>query len=134
MYRCSPPASLPSRSRRPRRHSQNLAAKAVGVPWTFTLLDVGMEQGIFAKYGLDVSSTDFAGDAKLHQAFIAGSIDVALGSGPSMALGAKSGKAIAVAAFAGAPRNIAIIVDMDSPIRKLPTSKASWSAPPPKDR
>ena len=95
------------------------AAKAVGVPWTFTLLDVGMEQGIFAKYGLDVSSTDFAGDAKLHQAFIAGSIDVALGSGPSMALGAKSGKAIAVAAFAGAPRNIAIIVDMDSPIKKI---------------
>ncbi len=95
------------------------AAKAVGVPWTFTLLDVGIEEGIFAKYGLDVSSTNFAGDAKLHQAFIAGSIDVALGSGPSMALGAKSGKAIAVAAFAGAPRNIAIIVGMDSPIKTV---------------
>jgi NitT/TauT family transport system substrate-binding protein len=95
------------------------AAKAVGVPWTFTLLDVGMEKGIFAKYGLDVSSTDFTGDAKLHQGFIAGSIDVALGSGPSMALGAKSGAAIAVAAFAGAPRNIAIIVLSDSPIKKV---------------
>lgn len=95
------------------------AAKAVGIPWTFTLLDVGMEEGIFAKYGLDVSSTDFTGDAKLHQGFIAGSIDVALGSGPSMALGAKSGAAIAVAAFAGAPRNLSIIVLPDSPIKKV---------------
>lgn len=95
------------------------AAKAVGIPWTFTLMDVGIEEGIFAKYGLDVTSTDFAGDAKLHQAFSAGAIDVALGSGPSMALGAKSGKAIAVAAFAGAPRNIAIIVGPDSPIKTV---------------
>src|ERR1700761_1009663 len=95
------------------------AAKAVGVPWTFTLMDVGIEQGIFAKYGLDVDSSDLAGDAKLHQAFIAGSVDVALGSGPSMALGAKSGKAIAVAAFAGAPRNLSIIVNPDSPIKTV---------------
>ena len=83
------------------------------------MLDVGIEQGIFAKYGLDVSSTDFAGDAKLHQAFIAGSIDVALGSGPSMALGAKSGKAIAVAAFAGAPRNHLDHRRPDSPIKTV---------------
>jgi ABC-type nitrate/sulfonate/bicarbonate transport system substrate-binding protein len=95
------------------------AAKAVGVPWTFTLLDVGMQEGIFAKYGLDVSSSDFTGDAKLHQGFAAGSVDVALGSGPSMALGAKSGAAIAVAALAGAPRNIALIVLPDSPIKTV---------------
>lgn len=95
------------------------AAKAVGIPWTFTLLDVGIEEGIFAKYGLDVESSDLNGDASLHQAFIAGSVDVALGSGPSMALGAKSGKAIAVAAFAGSPRNIAILVVPDSPIKTV---------------
>src|SRR5579863_648234 len=59
------------------------AAKAVGIPWTFTLLDVGIEEGIFAKYGLDVESSDLNGDASLHQALIAGSVDVALGSGPS---------------------------------------------------
>ena len=95
------------------------AATAVGVPWTFTIMDVGIEEGIFAKYGLDVDSSDLTGDAKLHQAFIAGSVDVALGSGPSMALGAKSGKAIAVAAFAGAPRNLSIIVGADSPIKTV---------------
>jgi ABC-type nitrate/sulfonate/bicarbonate transport system substrate-binding protein len=95
------------------------AAKAVGVPWTFTLMNVGIEEGIFAKYGLDVDSSDLTGDAKLHQAFIAGAVDVALGSGPSMALGAKSGKAIAVAAFAGAPRNLSIIVAPDSAIKSV---------------
>ncbi|HLI20030.1 MAG TPA: ABC transporter substrate-binding protein [Stellaceae bacterium] len=82
-------------------------------------MNVGIEEGIFAKYGLDVESNDMNGDASLHQAFIAGSVDVALGSGPSMALGAKSGKAIAVAAFAGAPRNIAILVMPDSPIKTV---------------
>ncbi len=101
------------------------AAKSVGVPWTFTLMDVGIEQGIFAKYGLDVESADLAGDAKLHQALLAGSVDLALGSGPSMALAAKSGAALAVAAFAGEPRNIAIIVPPDSKITKVADLKGT---------
>jgi ABC-type nitrate/sulfonate/bicarbonate transport system substrate-binding protein len=95
------------------------AAKAAGVAWTFTLLDVGIDQGIFAKYGLDVDTTDMAGDAKLQQALVAGSVDFGLGSGPSMALAAKGGSALAVAAFAGEPRNIAIIVGPDSAIKTV---------------
>jgi len=99
------------------------AAKAAGVAWTFTLLDVGIEQGIFAKYGLDVDTSDMAGDARLQQALAAGSVDFGLGSGPSMALAAKGGQAIAVAAFAGEPRNIAIIVGPDSPIKTVANLK-----------
>src|SRR5690242_21575655 len=86
------------------------AAKAAGVAWTFTLLNVGIEQGIFAKYGLDVDTADMAGDARLQQALASGAVDFGLGSGPSMAQAAKGGQAIAVAAFAGEPRNLAIIV------------------------
>lgn len=93
------------------------AAKAAGVAWTFTLLNVGIEQGIFAKYGLDVDTADMAGDARLQQALVAGSVDFGLGSGPSMALAAKGGQALAVAAFAGEPRNIAIIIGPNSPIK-----------------
>src|SRR6185503_16961463 len=89
------------------------AAKAAGVAWTFTLLNVGIEQGIFAKYGLDVDTADMAGDARLQQALASGAVDFGLGSGPSMALAAKGGQAIAVAAFAGEPRNLAIIVGKD---------------------
>jgi NitT/TauT family transport system substrate-binding protein len=95
------------------------AAKAAGVVWTFTLLNVGIEQGIFAKYGLDVDTTDMAGDAKLQQALLAGAVDFGLGSGPSMALAAKGGQAIATAAFAGEPRNVSIIVGKDSPIKTV---------------
>ena len=95
------------------------AAKAAGVAWTFTLLDVGIEEGIFAKYGLDVDTTDMAGDARLQQALVSGAVDFGLGSGPSMALAAKGGQAIAVAAFAGEPRNLAIIVAPDSPIKTV---------------
>jgi NitT/TauT family transport system substrate-binding protein len=95
------------------------AAKAAGVAWTFTLLNVGIEQGIFAKYGLDVDTADMAGDARLQQAMVAGSVDFGLGSGPSMALAAKGGQALAVAAFAGEPRNIAIIVGPNSAVKTV---------------
>lgn len=95
------------------------AAKAAGVAWTFTLLDVGIQEGIFSKYGLDVDTSDMAGDARLQQALAAGSVDFGLGSGPSMALAAKGGAAIAVAAFAGEPRNIAIIVAPQSAIKTV---------------
>jgi NitT/TauT family transport system substrate-binding protein len=95
------------------------AAKAAGVAWTFTLLNVGIEQGIFAKYGLEVDTADMAGDARLQQALASGAVDFGLGSGPSMALAAKGGQAIAVAAFAGEPRNLAIIVGPDSAIKSV---------------
>ncbi|HEY1502879.1 MAG TPA: ABC transporter substrate-binding protein [Stellaceae bacterium] len=95
------------------------AAKAAGVVWTFTLLNVGIQQGIFAKYGLDVDTTDMAGDAKLQQGLLSGTIDFGLGSGPSMALAAKGGQAIATAAFAGEPRNVSMIVGKDSPIKTV---------------
>jgi len=94
------------------------ASKAAANAWTFTVLDVGAETGIWAKYGLDVEISALAGDAKLQQALAADSIDVALGSGPSMAFSAKGSPAIAVAAFAGEPRNLAVVVGYDSPIKK----------------
>jgi NitT/TauT family transport system substrate-binding protein len=93
--------------------------KAQGSAWTFLPVDVGIEQGLFSQQGLDVESTDLAGDAKVQQALIAGSIDFGLGSGPGMAFVAKGSPAVAVAAFAGAPRNIAAIVLADSPIKQI---------------
>ncbi len=93
------------------------AGKAAAPVWTFTLLDIGIEQGIFAKYGLDVDITSFAGDAKIQQAMASGSIDFGLGSGPSMAFAVKGIPVIAVAAFAREPRNLGIIVAADSPAK-----------------
>ena len=95
------------------------AVKAASVAWTFTVLDVGVEKGLFAKYGIDVTISSAGGDAKLQQALASESADFGLGSGPSMAFTAKGSPNIAVAAFAGAPRNIGIIVAEDAPFKTV---------------
>jgi ABC-type nitrate/sulfonate/bicarbonate transport system substrate-binding protein len=93
--------------------------KAQGTAWTFLPVDVGIEHGFFARQGLKIDIADLAGDAKVQQALVAGSIDIGLGSGPGMAFAAKGSPAIGVAAFAGAPRNISAIVLADSPIKQI---------------
>jgi NitT/TauT family transport system substrate-binding protein len=89
--------------------------KAVPEAFSFTPLDVGMQTGIFKKYGLDIQETAFAGDAKMQQAMAAGSIDVGLGSGPAMAFIAKGAPVKAIAAMAGPPLLLAIVVRPDGP-------------------
>src|SRR5579862_5903745 len=93
--------------------------KAINVLWIYTMLDIGVEQGIFAKYGLDVEISVLPGDAKFQQALIAQSIDIGLASATSMALAVKGSPAIAVAAFAGAPRNFSVNVAADSDIKTV---------------
>ena len=93
--------------------------KAQAVSWTFIPVDLGIEQGIFAKYGLDVEIFNLAGDAKVQQALAADSIDIGLGSGPGLAFVPKGGASMGVAAFAGAPRNISVIVLNNSPIKSV---------------
>lgn len=102
--------------------------KAEAVPWTFIPADIAVEQGFFAKYGLDVEITDMGGDAKLQQAMAAGSLDFGLGSGPAMAFAAKGAPAMAVAAFAGSPRNMVIVVAADSPLHDTEDLKGTLIA------
>jgi ABC-type nitrate/sulfonate/bicarbonate transport system substrate-binding protein len=93
--------------------------KAAANAWTFSTLEVGKQVGIFAKDGLDVEIVALAGDAKLQQAMAADSLDFALGSGPSMAFSVKGSPVIAVAAFAGPPLNLSVVVGADSPIKTV---------------
>ena len=93
--------------------------KAVAFAWTFTPLDVGIQTGIFAKHGLEIEASAAAGDAKLQQALTADSIDIGIGSGPGMAFMAKGVPAKAVAAMAGVPRNMAVMVGYNSPIKTV---------------
>lgn len=93
--------------------------KAAATAFTFIPLDVGIKEGIFAKHGLEVESIDFTGDAKLQQALTSETIDFALGSGPGMAFAAKGAPVRAVAAYFGAPANIAVTVKEDSPIKTV---------------
>jgi NitT/TauT family transport system substrate-binding protein len=93
--------------------------KAVAFAWTFTPIEVGMETGIFAKHGVEIEPSAFNGDARMQQGLTSDSIDIGLGSGPGMAFMAKGVPAKAVAAFAGVPRNMALMVNYNLPIRTV---------------
>jgi NitT/TauT family transport system substrate-binding protein len=94
-------------------------AKVVPFAWTFTPLDIGIQEGIFARHGLDIEASASSGDAKLQQILTAGSVDIGIGSGPGMAFAAKGVPAKAVAEMYGTPRNMAVMVGYDSAIKTV---------------
>ena len=87
--------------------------------WTFTPLDVGIQTGIFAKHGIEIEASAFNGDARMQQGLTSDSIDVGIGSGPGMAFMVKGVPAKAVGAMAGIPRNMAVMVGYNSPIKTV---------------
>jgi NitT/TauT family transport system substrate-binding protein len=93
--------------------------KAVAFAWTFTPLDVGIQMGTFAKHGIEVEASAFNGDAKLQQGLTSDSVDIGIGSGPGMAFMVKGVPAKAVGVMAGVPRNMAVMVGYDSPIKTV---------------
>jgi ABC-type nitrate/sulfonate/bicarbonate transport system substrate-binding protein len=93
--------------------------KAVQDVWLYTPVDVGIEEGIFAKNGLDVVISIMPGGAKLQQALLSGSIDIGLGGSQAMALSVKGAPTIAVASLAGPPAGFSILVVPDSPIKTV---------------
>jgi putative hydroxymethylpyrimidine transport system substrate-binding protein len=95
------------------------AGKAVGTQWAFIPLDVGVEEGIFAKYDLDVDITVMTGEAKLMPGLTAGSLDFGLAGSPGAALAVKGAPVIAVAVLTNAPRNFSVVVLADSPIKTV---------------
>lgn len=99
------------------------AAKATSDTWTYVPLDIGVEEGIFAKYGLDVEVTVLSGGARFQQALASDSVDVGVSGSAAMALTAKGSPVIAVAATVGAPRGFSVVVAEDSPIRSVPDLK-----------
>ena len=93
--------------------------KSVPQAFSFVPLDVGMQNGIFKKNGLDVDASAFGGDAKMQQAMAADSIDVGIGSGPAMAFIAKGAPIKAVAAMAGRPLLLTLVARNDGSIKSV---------------
>jgi NitT/TauT family transport system substrate-binding protein len=89
--------------------------KAVPEAFSFVPLDIGIRKGFFARNGLDIESIAFAGDARMQQAIASDSLDIALGSGPAMAFIVKGSPIKGVAAMAGPPLLLAIVVRPDGP-------------------
>jgi ABC-type nitrate/sulfonate/bicarbonate transport system substrate-binding protein len=93
-------------------------AKPEATTFAFAFLDIGVQAGIFAKHGLEIESLNLAGAAKAHQALIAGSADIELGSGIEMMYIAKGSPAKGVAALAGAPLGMCIMVRDDGALKQ----------------
>jgi NitT/TauT family transport system substrate-binding protein len=89
--------------------------KAVPEAFSFVPLDVGMRKGLFAANGIEIESIAFTGDARMQQAMASDGLDIALGSGPAMAFIVKGSPVKAVAAMAGPPLLLAIVVRPDGP-------------------
>lgn len=97
----------------------DLAKLRVGTPaqvnFTFMPLEIGQRQGFFAKAALAVEIVSFQGGSRLAQGVEAGDVDVAVTSGSDMAFAAKGVPYIAVAATAGPPLFLTVMVPFDSP-------------------
>jgi NitT/TauT family transport system substrate-binding protein len=89
--------------------------KAVAEAFSFTPPDIGLRTGIFQKNNIELELIAFAGDARMQQAAAADSIDILLGSGPAMAFIVKGAPIKGVAAMAGPPLLLAIVVRPDGP-------------------
>ena len=74
----------------------------------FVPVDVGIEVGIFKRHGLDVESSDFGGGPRVQQALTAGALDLAIGSGPELAMIVKGAPEIGIAEMQSAGAGIAV--------------------------
>jgi NitT/TauT family transport system substrate-binding protein len=83
--------------------------------FSFLPLRLGTAHGFFSRYGIDPEEVTLNGSAKMHQAMAAGSLDIALGAGPDLIFAVKGDPEIAVAAMAGPPLLLSVVVPYDSP-------------------
>ncbi|HXQ52428.1 MAG TPA: ABC transporter substrate-binding protein [Stellaceae bacterium] len=93
-----------------------VVGKAFPTSFGFIPINVGVESGIMAKYGLDVAIVGFEGAPKLQQGITAGDVDIGLGSGTDMAFVKKGAPCKAVAAMAGPPLAYSIFAGAESGI------------------
>jgi NitT/TauT family transport system substrate-binding protein len=93
--------------------------KAVTNAFTFTPLDVGMQSGIFKQHGLEIDEYNFGGSAKLQQGLASNSIDIGIGSGPELSFVAKGAPVLGVAAMAGKPALLCLVVATPGPIKAV---------------
>src|ERR1700686_1266122 len=95
----------------PAAHGELLrVGKAVPEAFSFLPLDVGIRYGLFKKYGIDVENSAYGGGGKLQQALTANSVDIGLGSSRELPGIGKGVPIKAVAAMAGPPLLIALMV------------------------
>lgn len=93
--------------------------KAVPPDYGFTAVNVGVAAGTFAKHGLDVEPIDFGGALKLHQAMLAGAVEIGLSGGPDFAVLAKGAPELAIAVLANRPSGLEVYARAGSGIESV---------------
>jgi ABC-type nitrate/sulfonate/bicarbonate transport system substrate-binding protein len=106
------------------------AGKSLGSLWAFLPLDVGVAEGIYQRYGIDLEISALGNGPKLQQALTSDSIDFGLSAGSDLAFAVKGSPARAVAAFAEEPRSVVVIVRADSSIHDVADLKGKLLAMP----
>jgi len=94
-------------------------SKSEATTFAFAFLEVGAQEGIYAKHGLEVETLNLGGAAKAHQALLAGSADIELGSGLELMFVAKGSPTKGVAVLAGPPLGFAIMVAKDGSVHSV---------------
>ncbi|HTV38767.1 MAG TPA: ABC transporter substrate-binding protein [Xanthobacteraceae bacterium] len=95
-----------------------LAVAKVANDFALSMVNYGNKLGTFQKNGLDVTVSSIT-QAKMVQAVIAGSIDIGLASGATLAYAAKGAPLTGVAALSGPPSILVLVVGAQSPIKSL---------------
>jgi NitT/TauT family transport system substrate-binding protein len=94
-------------------------ARGASRAYSFMMLDVGVAAGIFKQHGLAIDESSIDGTARLHQAMVSDSIDIALGAGTDIGFIAKGSPEKGVGVMATNPLNMALTVRADSPIHNM---------------
>lgn len=94
-------------------------SKSEATTFAFAFLEVGAQEGIYAKHGIEVETLNLGGAAKAHQALLAGSADIELGSGLELMFVAKGSPTKGVAVLAGPPLGFAIMVAKDGNVHSV---------------
>jgi NitT/TauT family transport system substrate-binding protein len=95
-----------------------LAVAKVANDFALSMVDYGNKLGTFQKNGLDVTVSRIT-QAKMVQAVIAGSIDIALASGATLTYAAKGAPLTGVAALSGPPSILVLVVGAQSPVKSI---------------
>jgi ABC-type nitrate/sulfonate/bicarbonate transport system substrate-binding protein len=95
-----------------------LPTAKVANDFALMMSDYGNKLGVFKKHGLDVEITQIT-QAKMVQAMVAGSIDVALASGATLAFPSKGAPLKGVAVISGPPSILVLIIRPDSAITRI---------------
>jgi NitT/TauT family transport system substrate-binding protein len=102
----------------PARAATKLTVAKVAEDFALMMGDFGAKLGIHQRNGLDLDFVLIT-QAKMVQALVAGSIDLALASGATLAFAAKGAPLKAVAALSGPPAILVLVVRPDNSITSL---------------